>query len=117
MSPTDQIAQALAQLQGGQTQYTPQQAQMQAAASGYQDPATLAQLQMPPTNPQPMPGQVPTPNPFQLNAPLEAQAQTQGLRPETSPIVMAMMQHMGLLNMIRNRGNEQVIDPEQQVQQ
>lgn len=51
-------------------------------------------------------------NPYVLNQPLEQAAQPD--RPPMHPIVAAIMQHLGLMNMIRNRGNQQVVDPQVQ---
>lgn len=52
-----------------------------------------------------MPGQ----NPFQLNQGLETQAA--GQNSPLDPIMQQIMQKFGLLNMLRNRSNQQMVDP------
>ncbi len=56
----------------------------------------------------------PSANPFVLNQPLEQAAAP--ARTPMHPIVAAIMNHLGLLNMIRNQGNQGVVDPETPVQ-
>jgi hypothetical protein len=63
----------------------------------------------------PIPAIPPSPvaqNPFVLDPALEAQAATQ--RPPMHPIVAAIMQRLGLLNMIRNQGNASIAGSDQQ---
>lgn len=50
------------------------------------------------------------PNPYLFNQALEQAAK--GQRPPLHPLVQAIMTHLGLLNLIRNRGNQQLVDPE-----
>lgn len=52
-----------------------------------------------------------SPNPYMLDEGLETAAQPN--RPPTHKIAKGAMRHSGLLSMIRNRGNRQVIDPEE----
>lgn len=54
-------------------------------------------------------------NPFILNQALEQAAAPQ--RAPLHPLVQAIMTHLGLLNMIRNQGNQAVVDPENPIQQ
>lgn len=51
-------------------------------------------------------------NPLMLNQPLEQQAAPQN--PPMHPIVAAIMQRMGLLNMIRNQSNAGLVAGDQQ---
>lgn len=57
----------------------------------------------------PTQGPIPQANPYVLNQPLEQAAQPD--RAPIHPIVAAIMKRMGLMNMVRNRGNQQVVDP------
>lgn len=50
-------------------------------------------------------------NPFVLNQALEQQAAPQN--PPMHPIVAAIMQHLGLLNMIRNQSNAGLVAGDQ----
>lgn len=78
---------------------------------GGMDPAMMAQAQggqMPMQQPPMAQGQ---PNSFQFNPGLEQQAQ--GSNNEMHPMIQAMMQKMGLLSMLRNRSNQNVVDPSQ----
>lgn len=52
------------------------------------------------------------PSPLILNQPLEQAAQPD--RAPMHPIVAAIMNHLGLMNLIRNRGNQQIVDPQTQ---
>lgn len=49
-------------------------------------------------------------SPFLLDQNLEAQAAP--LSPPLNPLVQGMMQRLGLLNLIRNRRNANLVDPE-----
>jgi hypothetical protein len=51
----------------------------------------------------------PPPSPFAFNAGLESQAQ--GANAPISPAVQQIMKHLGLLNLLRNRSNQQMVDP------
>jgi hypothetical protein len=51
-----------------------------------------------------------TQSPFMLNTQLEQQAAP--MSPPLNPLVQALMQRLGLLNMIRNRRNVNIVDPE-----
>lgn len=54
--------------------------------------------------------QAPQPaSPFQFNPALEQQAAPANI--PMNPIVQQLVQHLGLLNMIRNQSNEKMIDP------
>lgn len=55
-------------------------------------------------------GTPPPESPFALNQLLEQQAAP--ARPELNPMVRMIMERLGLMNMIRNRSNQQVVDPE-----
>lgn len=52
------------------------------------------------------------PMPLQFNPQLEAQAQ--GSNNDVTPIVQQIMKHLGMMGMIRNRSNQQMIDPQNQ---
>lgn len=52
-----------------------------------------------------------SPNPFVLNQALEQQAAPQN--PPMHPIVSAIMQRLGLLNMIRNQNNASMVAGDQ----
>jgi hypothetical protein len=63
--------------------------------------ALLAQaVQPPPAAP---------PNPYALNQPLEQSVADQ--RPPMNPLITALMNHLGILGMIRNRSNQPLQDP------
>lgn len=61
--------------------------------------------QQPEQDPNQMP---PAVNPFVPNAPLEAQAQAQGQMP-MNPLISAIAQHLGMMNMLRARANQQMV--------
>lgn len=65
-----------------------------------------AQLVQPPQNPNP------NPNPLLPNQALEQQAAS--ANPPMHPMVAAIMQHLGLLNMIRNQNNAAMVAGDQQ---
>lgn len=54
----------------------------------------------------------PPQNPYILNEPLEQAAQPD--RAPLHPMVAAIMHHLGLMSALRNRGNQQVVDPQVQ---
>lgn len=54
----------------------------------------------------------PVENPLILNQALEAQAQLEQARAPLSSPVQALMKRLGLLSLIRNRGNQQMVNPE-----
>jgi hypothetical protein len=63
---------------------------------------------------QPMPGiqgQTPPPNPFMPQPGLEQMAQAQGMQQPMHPLIQQIMQRFGLLNFLRNRANQQIVDP------
>lgn len=86
---------------------TPQERMAQALLS--------AQAVVPPTDLSAA-GTSPTQNPYLLNQALETAANTQGQSAPLHPLVAAIMQHMGLLNIVRNRNNQMTVDPETQTQ-
>jgi len=72
------------------------------------------QPMMPPQGLAPTPGMpqmpgMPGQNPFQLNQPLEAQVA--GQNSQINPILKQILQQFGFLNMLRNRSNQQMVDP------
>jgi len=62
------------------------------------------------------PGQMPPPNPFMPQQGLEQMAQAQGMQQPMHPIIQQIMQRFGLLNFLRNRANQNVVDPMSQMQ-
>ena len=76
-----------------------------------------ALLAVPPGDPTPS---GPPPDPinaaFLPDPRLEQAAQVQSGAPPLHPLVRAIMQHMGLLNLVRNQHNQALIDPEAPVQ-
>lgn len=69
-----------------------------------------SQAVVPPTDPQLI--NPPAQNPYLLDQPLEDAAQVQGQAAPLHPLVAAIMKHMGLLNIVRNRNNQMTVDPE-----
>lgn len=84
---------------------------------GAEDAMAAPQMQAPmPQTPgldqaygQPMQGQAGGQSPFQLNQALEQQAQ--GQNSQLNPLMQQIMQRFGILSMLRNRGNQQMVDP------
>ncbi len=88
-------------------------------------PDASAAPQMPAPMPQTPPGmdappvpalqnqQMPV-NPFAPNPGLEQAAAQQGNDVQLHPIVKQIMQHLGLLNLVRNRALTPMVDPSQQ---
>ena len=56
------------------------------------------------------PPPVPPQNPYAINQPLEQAVADQ--RPPMSPLITALMNHLGILGMIRNRSNQPLQNPE-----
>lgn len=50
-------------------------------------------------------------NPYMPNPALEQAAQTQTGAPPLHPLVAAIASHLGLLNLVRNRANQAIVDP------
>jgi len=65
--------------------------------------ALLSQAVQPPA--------VPPPNPYAVNQPLEAAVADQRAAP-LNPLIAALMNHFGILGMIRNRSNQPLQNPE-----
>lgn len=79
------------------------------AAPAPNDPG-LAQAYSQPVSPLPSQAGIPPSSPFLPNQGLEQQAQAQGNMP-MHPIIAALVTRMGLLNMLRNRANQQMVGP------
>ncbi len=79
-------------------------------------PATVLPSTGPPTAS--LPGPPPDPiNPeFLPNPQLEQTMQAQTGAAPLHPLVQAIMSHLGLLNLVRNRNNQSAVDPETPLQ-
>lgn len=75
-------------------------------------PTDPSQMQTPPMD-QGIPTSPQGQSPFMLNQNLENQALGQGANYPVHPIVAQIMQHLGLLNLLRNQSNQNVVDPMQ----
>jgi hypothetical protein len=104
--PNNILQNALRQMRGDPPLGDPYSAAMSSAPAASPMPG-LNQAYDQPMNPAVTPGGVP----MQFSPGMEQQAQAQGQEMPVHPIIQQLMQHLGLLGMIRNRSNQNVLDP------